>query len=69
MELARGIDHLAPEKLGAELLDRVRKHRGSEALDDDVTVLVLRHTGAPSPRLSIKQKLDVYAKVFGLKAV
>jgi hypothetical protein len=30
---------------------------------------VLHHNASASPRLSIAQKVDVYAKVFGLKSV
>jgi hypothetical protein len=37
--------------------------------DDDVTMLVLRHNGSGPRRLSVAQKFDVYAKVFGLKSV
>ena len=39
------------------------------AADDDVTLLVLHHNGGPPRRPSIGEKLDVYAKVFGLKTV
>lgn len=69
LALARETPLLDPERFGAALLESVRGFRGGAALDDDVTLLVLKHTGSASPRLSIKQKLDVYAKVFGLKAV
>ena len=37
--------------------------------DDDVTLLCLSHNGGPPHRLSIGEKVDVYAKVFGLKSV
>jgi hypothetical protein len=34
-----------------------------------VTVFVLYHNAGPTPRVSVGQKLDVYARAFGLKAV
>jgi hypothetical protein len=34
-----------------------------------VTVLVVHHNAGPTPGMSVGQKLDVYAKAFGLKAV
>ena len=36
--------------------------------EDDVTLVVLHHNALPTPRLSLGQKVDVYAKVFGLKS-
>ncbi len=34
-----------------------------------MTLLVLHHNATPPRRLSIGQKLDVYAKFFGIKPV
>ena len=34
-----------------------------------MTIIVLHHNGSGSPRLSVAQKLDVYAKVFHFKSV
>jgi phosphoserine phosphatase RsbU/P len=53
--------------IGQALLGSVAQHRGGAAAEDDVTLVVLHHDASPSPRLSIGQKLEVYAKVFGLK--
>src|SRR4051812_32268316 len=47
-------------------LDAVGRHRGGGPADDDATLLVLHHNAGPGPHLSIAQKLEVYAKVFGL---
>ena len=58
-----------PVRVGPALLDGVARHRAGRPADDDVTLLVLHHNAGPTPRLSVGQKLDVYAKVFGLKAV
>ena len=37
--------------------------------DDDMTLVVVHHNAGDTPRLSLGEKLDVYAKVFGLKSV
>ncbi len=59
----------SPRTIGEALLDAVSRHRAGEPADDDVTLVVLRHNASNSPRLSVAEKLDVYAKVFGLKTV
>ncbi len=59
----------SPGAIGSELLSAVRRHRNSASADDDVTVIVLHHNSAGPRRLSVAQKVDVYAKVFGLKSV
>jgi serine phosphatase RsbU (regulator of sigma subunit) len=69
LDIARALDAGDPIGLGPTLLDAVEQHRGGKPADDDVTLLVLHHNAGPSPHLSIAQKLDVYAKVFGLKSV
>ena len=69
LEIARGLDVDRPELLGPCLLERIREHRDGIVADDDVTLLVLHHNGGPPRKPSIGEKLDVYAKVFGLKSV
>jgi len=71
LESARGLDPggSTPGAIGAALLEAVARHRGRESAEDDVTLVVLRHNASPSPRLSLAQKVDVYAKVFGLRQV
>lgn len=69
LAIARGLDARRPEDLGAALLDGIRDHRGGVAADDDITLLVLHHNAGPPRRASVVEKLDVYAKVFGLKSV
>ncbi len=71
LEAARRLDPASssPLAIGRSLLDSVAQHRGRVPADDDVTLVVLHHDASPSPRLSLGQKLDVYAKVFGLKRV
>ena len=69
LELARGIGPAIPRELGPRLLASVDRFRSSGPADDDVTLLVLHHNGGPPKRMSVGEKLDVYAKVFGLKSV
>jgi sigma-B regulation protein RsbU (phosphoserine phosphatase) len=66
--LVRGLDVHEPGRIGPALLARVAGHRGGQPADDDVTLLVLRHNGEGPRRLSLGEKLDVYAKVFGVKS-
>jgi phosphoserine phosphatase RsbU/P len=58
-----------PGAIGLAFLSAVASHRGASGADDDVTMLVLRHNASGPRRLSVAQKFDVYAKVFGLKSV
>jgi serine phosphatase RsbU (regulator of sigma subunit) len=71
LEVTRGFDveSSSPGALGRRLLEAVAHHRDRKSAEDDVTLVVLRHNGSPSPRLTLAQKLDVYAKVFRLKPV
>ena len=69
LEIARSLDVRDPAGFGWALLDAISRHREGKAADDDTTLLVLHHNAGPTPHLSIAQKLDVYAKVFGLKPV
>ena len=59
----------SPATIGAALLSAVARHRGPACAEDDVTMIVLHHNAAGPRRLSVAQKVDVYAKVFGLKSV
>ena len=68
LEIARGLDVSEPDRIVPALLAAVDRHRGGRPADDDVTLLTLFHNaGGPRPP-SISEKLDVYAKVFGLKS-
>jgi sigma-B regulation protein RsbU (phosphoserine phosphatase) len=71
LEAARGLDlsDARPETIGPALLEAVARHRGHRAAEDDVTLVILHHNARATPRLSLGQKVDVYAKVFGLKPV
>jgi phosphoserine phosphatase RsbU/P len=69
LELVKGLAVTDPRTLGTALLSGVAQYRGNEPSDDDLTLLAIYHNANPSPRLSLGQKIDVYAKVFGLKTV
>ena len=59
----------SPAAVGSALQLAVACHRGPASADDDVTMIVLRHNATGRRRLSVAQKVEVYAKVFGLKPV
>jgi sigma-B regulation protein RsbU (phosphoserine phosphatase) len=69
LAIARTLDVGSPERIGSALLAKVRDHRAGVAADDDLTIVVLHHNAGPPRKPSIGEKLDVYAKVFGLKGV
>jgi serine phosphatase RsbU (regulator of sigma subunit) len=69
LELARGLEMGEPREFGSALLAALDRYRGGQPPDDDVTLLVVRHNAGPPRRLSVAEKLDVYAKVFGLRKV
>jgi hypothetical protein len=67
LALARGLDSADPPRIGPSLLGAVDGHRAGQQADDDVTLLTLHHNASGPRRMSIGEKLDVYAKVFRLK--
>jgi serine phosphatase RsbU (regulator of sigma subunit) len=67
LELVHRLDPGDPSQIGNALLELVADHRAGRPADDDVTLLVLRHDGSGPRRLSLSEKLDVYAKVFGMR--
>ena len=69
LALAEAVGPLPPRALGPTLLAGVEGHRGGRPAEDDVTLLVLHHNAGPPRRMGLGEKLEVYAKVFGLKAV
>jgi sigma-B regulation protein RsbU (phosphoserine phosphatase) len=69
LDLARSLPGSNPREIGPGLLAGVDRHRGGRPSDDDATLVILRHTASGPRRLSVGEKLDVYAKVFGLKTV
>ena len=71
LKAARGLDLTdpRPDAIGRALLATVDRHRGHRSAEDDVTLVVLHHNASPTPRLTLGQKVHVYAKVFGLESV
>ncbi len=69
LSLVEQIDVREPSQISGQMLERLNSYRGSKPPADDVTFLLLHHNAKNPPRQSLRQKLDVYAKVFGLKPV
>ena len=68
LELARGLEATEPARIGPALLSKIDHHRGGRPADDDVTLLTLVHNGGGPRPPSLREKVDVYAKVFGFKS-
>ena len=69
LDLARGLNPSDPRQVALQLITRIDGHREGKPADDDVTLLCLHHNAQGPRPPSLAEKLDVYAKVFGLKAV
>jgi serine phosphatase RsbU (regulator of sigma subunit) len=69
LELIRCLDVSDPTTVAGALLARLEAYRGGQAADDDLTFLLLHHNAGRPPRLTLRQLLDVYAKVLGVKLV
>lgn len=67
LELVAGLDPADPRRLGSDLLAAVGRHRGGRPAADDETLVAIRQNGGGPRRLTLAQKVDVYAKVFRLK--
>lgn len=69
MSLVEDLDVDAPAAMTADLAQRIDAFHDDQPLSDDLTILLLHHNAGDPPRLSLRQKFDVYAKVFGFKGV
>jgi serine phosphatase RsbU (regulator of sigma subunit) len=67
--MARGLDPAAPDRIGPSLLAGIERYRGGRPADDDVTLLTIVHNAGGPRAPTLGEKIDIYAKVFGLKAV
>jgi serine phosphatase RsbU (regulator of sigma subunit) len=67
LSLVRALDVTDPLRIAPAVLVALDRFRGGRPVEDDQTFLLLHHNGAPSRRLTLGEKMDVYAKVFGLK--
>jgi serine phosphatase RsbU (regulator of sigma subunit) len=68
LSLAQELDLSQPDRIATSLLAGVDRHRAGRPADDDVTLLALVHNGSGPRPPSLGEKLDVYAKVFGMKS-
>jgi sigma-B regulation protein RsbU (phosphoserine phosphatase) len=68
LEIARGLQLREPDRVAPALLAAVDHYRGGRPAEDDMTFLMLSHNATGPRPPSISEKLEVYAKVFGLKA-
>jgi serine phosphatase RsbU (regulator of sigma subunit) len=69
LEIVRRLDRSAPEGASRMLIENLQRYRGGRPAEDDETLLLLRHTGTRRRRMSLREKIDVYVKLFGLKRV
>jgi serine phosphatase RsbU (regulator of sigma subunit) len=71
LDAARQADlaEATPRRLGVAILEAVENHRQGQPAADDLTLVVARHNAGSPRKLSLAQKIDVYAKVFGLRPV
>jgi serine phosphatase RsbU (regulator of sigma subunit) len=67
-ELAERIDPSEPSLFGSRLIQLLQEYRAGN-VDDDLTLLTVFANGNRPKRLSLGRKLDVYAKVLGIKSV
>jgi sigma-B regulation protein RsbU (phosphoserine phosphatase) len=54
VELLSGLDATKPERIVAQLLSAFERSGRRPAASDDLTVLLVRHTGAQAPKMTIK---------------
>ncbi len=66
--IAAGIDAESPHGAAAELVEKVEAWQGAP-LDDDITVVALRHNGADPERQGFREAFAVAAKILGLSRV
>lgn len=53
---------------GEQILSKVSRFRDDRPADDDESILVIRHNAQGRKQMGISDKIDVYAKFFGLKS-
>jgi serine phosphatase RsbU (regulator of sigma subunit) len=69
LDLLRNCDPHDPAAIAQRMPAALDAYRGGKPADDDLTFLLLCCNAGPPPRLTIRQKVDVYARFFGLKPV
>ncbi len=69
LEILQSIEVETLNQVGPALIEAVKSYRAAVPADDDVTLLILHHDAGKRRRPSIGEKIEVYAKVFGIKSV
>ncbi|MGC8639633.1 MAG: PP2C family protein-serine/threonine phosphatase [Isosphaeraceae bacterium] len=67
LELVRGLQPASPRQVAERLIAGIDATRQGRPAEDDVTLLCLYHNGKGPRPPALSEKLDVYAKVFGLR--
>lgn len=70
--LLRFVNEIAPtdpQRIGAELLNKIDAWRDGQPVDDDQTLIVLCQNGSDPPRHTLSTALRVMGKLIGLRAV
>lgn len=66
VEILDGLDGIQPERLNQSIVDAVRKWASPIPLDDDTTLLLLRHNRTRPSLPSLRTTLKVVGKLIGL---
>jgi sigma-B regulation protein RsbU (phosphoserine phosphatase) len=69
LALLDDLDAAQPTRLAADLIHRLDSFCEGRPPEDDFTFMLLSRNAGNSRRLTLRQKLDVYAKFFHLKSV
>ena len=67
LAIARSLDLSDPHQIAPALIDAIDRHRSGKPADDDLTLLTLFHNARGPHRWSIASRLDVYAKLLGIR--
>ncbi len=67
LAIARSIDLSEPHRIAPTLIEAVGRHRSGRPADDDLTLIILFHNGRGPRRWSLASRLDVYAKLLGIR--
>jgi len=67
LALARTLKDPDEVHVGQALIEAVTRHRGGLDAEDDVTLVAWRHNATGPRHPSIPEKIETYAKVFGLR--
>lgn len=66
MDIAGTLDTSRPETLRDDIVRAVQRHRDGLPLEDDMTVLVLRHTAENPPPMPLSVRLKTLGKLVGI---